>query len=178
MLSKQNGQYKVEEYLTEMRHLKDKEAKQLLRDFAQRYPSSAQLFGSGKDVEKQVVADNTVFFVNGRPLILRTKFGLLPSLMFDEVITSFPKVVVDMGAVAHVANGANIMRPGIKEIPNDFAKGDLLLIVDEKFGKNIALGQADMDSAAMRSMNKGKVIVSIHYVGDEFWKAMTASKAP
>jgi PUA-domain protein len=178
VLSMQNGEYKVEEYLSEMRHLKDKEAKQLLRDFAQLHPSSAQLFGSGKDVGEQVVDENTVFFVNGRPLILRTKFGLLPSLVFDEFIKSLPKVVVDMGAVAHVANGANIMRPGIKEIPNDFAKGDLLLIVDEKFGKNIALGQADMDSAAMKSMNKGKVIVNIHYVGDELWKAMSASKSP
>lgn len=159
------------------RHLKDKEAKQLLKEFIQRYPSAAQLFGSGKGVEEQVVGDDRVFFVNGKPLILRTRFGLLPSLVFQEVISSLPKVVVDMGAVAHVANGANVMRPGIKEVRNDFEKGGLLLIVDEKFGKSIALGEADMDSGAMKSLNKGKVIVNVHYVGDELWKSFTATKA-
>ncbi len=159
-----------------MRHLKDKESKQLLKEFVQRYPSSEQFLGSGKDVEEQVVGDDFVFFLSGRPLILRTKSGLLPSLKFDEVINSLPKVVVDMGAVAHLANGAHVMRPGIREIRNDFAKGVLLLIVDEKFSKNIALGLADVDSLAMKSVNKGKVIMNVHYVGDELWKSFTAGK--
>lgn len=118
-----------------------------------------------------------VFFLDGRPLILRTKSGLLPSLKFDEVINSLPKIVVDMGAVAHLANGAHVMRPGIREIRNDFAKGELLLIVDEKFGKSIALGFADADSTVMKSANKGKVVMNVHYVGDELWKSFTASNA-
>jgi PUA domain protein len=107
---------------------------------------------------------------------MRTESGLLPSLKFDEVISSLPKLVVDMGAVAHVVNGAHVMRPGIKVIPNDIRKGDLLLIVDEKFGKNIALGRADVDSNAMKSVNKGKVVVNLHYVDDEFWKSFVASE--
>lgn len=121
--------------------------------------------------------ERLVFFLNGRPLILRTKSGLLPSLKFDEVINSLPKIVVDMGAVAHLANGAHVMRPGIREIRNDFTKGELLLIVDEKFGKNIALGLADVDSTLMKSANKGKVVMNVHYVGDELWKSFTASNA-
>jgi len=123
------------------------------------------------------VDERLVFFLNGRPLILRTKSGLLPSLKFDEVINSLPKIVVDMGAVAHLANGAHVMRPGIREIRNDFTKGELLLIVDEKFGKNIALGLADVDSTLMKSANKGKVVMNVHYVGDELWKSFTASNA-
>ncbi len=45
-------------------------------------------------------------FVDNLPLILRRKIGLLPSLKFDKCVQSLPRVVVDMGAVAHVANGA------------------------------------------------------------------------
>ncbi len=120
--------------------------------------------------------DGTVFFADGRPVILRTPSGLLPSLKFDELINTFPKIVVDMGAVAHVANGAQIMRPGIKEFKEDFAKGDLLVIVDEKFGKMIAIGLAEMDSGAMKSVNKGRVVTNLHYVGDELWKSFTAQK--
>ncbi len=70
--------------------------------------------------------------MEGQPLILRTRAGLIPSLKFDELINDLPKIVVDMGAVAHVVNGAQIMRPGIKQFGNDFAKGDLVVIVDRE----------------------------------------------
>jgi len=158
------------------KYLKDKEAKQLVREFIQRFPISETFLRSVKVFEELPVDESWVFFLDGRPLILRTKSDLLPSLKFDEIINSLPKIVVDMGAVAHLANGAHVMRPGIREIRNDFAKGELLLIVDEKFGKNIALGLADVDSTAMKSANKGKVVMNVHYVGDELWKAFTASK--
>ena len=159
------------------KYLKEKEAKQLLREFIQRYPTSEAFLRSVNVFEELPVDERWVFFLDGRPLILRTKSGLLPSLKFDEVINSLPKIVVDMGAVAHLANGAHVMRPGIREIRNDFAKGELLLIVDEKFGKSIALGLADADSTVMKSANKGKVVMNVHYVGDELWKSFTASNA-
>jgi PUA-domain protein len=158
------------------RHLKDKETKQVLREFTQRYPTSGPILLSASDVEEQVVGKGQVFFFDGRALMLRTAGGgLIPSLKFDELLGSLPKVVVDMGAVAHIANGAHIMRPGISEIQSDFKSGDLLLIVDQKFGKNIALGIADTDSNAMKSMDKGKVVTNVHYVGDDFWKSFTSS---
>ncbi len=47
------------------------------------------------------------------------------------------------------------------------------MIVDEKFNKAIALGLAEMDSEAMKSQTKGKVITNLHYVGDELWKSFT-----
>ena len=159
------------------KHLKDKETKQLLREFIQRYPSSESLLVSAREVEELQVGDDFVYFLNGRPSILRTKFGLLPSLKFDEFIGILPRITVDMGAVSHLVNGADVMRPGIKDIPSGFTKGDLLVIVDEKFSKNIALGQADMDSSAMKTLGKGKVIVNLHYVGDEVWKAFSEGKA-
>ena len=158
-----------------IRHLKDKERKQLQREFIERYPTSEKFLQSGSAIEEQIVGDDRVFLLDGKPRIVRTKFGLFPSLKFDDFVNSLPIVVVDMGAVAHVANGANVMRPGIREIRNDFGKGALLLIVDEKFGKHIALGLADMDSGAMRSMDKGKVVVNVHYVGDELWKSFPGS---
>lgn len=109
-----------------------------------------------------------------RPLIIRTKDLLLPSLRFDELINTLPKIVVDMGAVAHVANGAQVMRPGIKQIRGSFGKGDLVVIVDEKFGKAISIGIAEMDSNAMQSTSKGKVIANVHFVGDVLWQSFVS----
>lgn len=157
-----------------MRRLKDKEVKRLLRDIISVYPSAATL-DSAKTFDELTVGEQVVYFVDGAPLIVRTKTGLLPSLKFDEVINSLPRIIVDMGAVAHVANGADIMRPGVKDVQSDFAKGELVVIVDEKYNKPIALGLTEVDSAEMRLMGKGKVIWNVHYVGDELWKSFVKS---
>jgi len=153
-----------------MRRLKDREVKALLRDFAGAYPS-INLPESAKDFDEVVVGEDVVYFVDGTPLIVRTRSGLLPSLKFAKAIDLLPRVVVDMGAVAHIVNGADVMRPGIKNVRGDFGKGGLVVIVDEKFSKPIALGVAEVDSTEMMRVSKGNVIRSMHYVGDELWKS-------
>jgi len=152
-----------------MRRLKDKEVKGLLREFIGRYPNTEESLASVESFDELSVGEEMVYFGNNSPLILRRKIGLLPSLKFDKCVQSLPRVVVDMGAVAHVANGADIMRPGIRDIPSNFGKGDLLVIVDEKYSKPLALGLAEMESTEMKSMIKGKVIRNVHFVGDELW---------
>jgi len=87
-----------------------------------------------------------------------------------------PRIVVDMGAVPHVVNGAQVMRPGIRELNGAFGKGELVVIVDEKFGKAIALGVAEMDSTTMKQMSNGKAVMNVHYVGDSFWTTFGTSK--
>lgn len=158
------------------RHLKGKEVRQLVKEFTLRYPASSSILDAASNFEELLVDESSVVFVDGRPILLRTQALLLPSLKFDELINTFPKVIVDMGAVAHVANGAQIMRPGIREIKGSFDKGSLVVILDEKFGKAIALGITDLDSGAMQTASKGKVISNVHFVGDELWKAFTAPK--
>ena len=153
------------------RRLKDKEVRQLLKEFIERFPASEAILRSAKSFEELPVEQGVVLFADGKPLILRKQGILLPSLKFDELINGMPHVVVDMGAVAHVANGAQIMRPGIKQFGGEFAKGELVVIVDERFSKAIALGLAEMNSEAMKSLTKGRVITNVHYVGDELWKS-------
>ncbi|HYB84344.1 MAG TPA: PUA domain-containing protein [archaeon] len=152
-----------------MRRLKDREVKALLREFMRTYPN-VELSESAKEFDEVAVGVDMVYFVDGVPLIVRTKFGLLPSLKFTHAINSLPRIIVDMGAVAHIANGADVMRPGIKDVRGDFGRGGLVVIADERFGKPIALGVAEVDSTEMRGVSKGKVIRSVHYVGDELWK--------
>jgi PUA domain protein len=153
-----------------MRRLKDKEVRRLLKDFNEHFPRTEAL-ESAKNFDEFAVGDEMVYFVDSRPLIIRTKHGLLPSLKFEELLNSLPRIIVDMGAVAHVANGADVMRPGVKEVQLDFGKGGLVVIVDEKYGKPIALGLSDVDSAQMREMSKGKVAANVHYVGDDLWRS-------
>jgi len=154
-----------------MRRLKDREVKGLLRDFIARYPRVEEVLAPAKSFDELAVGQEMVYFVDNSPLILRKTIGLLPSLKFEKCVNLLPRVVVDMGAVAHVVNGADIMRPGIRDVPSNFAKGDLLVIVDEKYSKPLALGLAEVELTEMKSMSKGKVVKNVHFVGDELWNA-------
>ncbi|NIR86471.1 RNA-binding protein, partial [Candidatus Bathyarchaeota archaeon] len=83
-----------------------------------------------------------IFIVNGKPLFARSENIFLPTLISKRVFALLPKIVVDMGAVPHICNGADLMAPGVVKIDGEFNTGDLLLVVDERHGKPLAIGVA------------------------------------
>jgi PUA domain protein len=62
------------------------------------------------------------------------------------------------------------MAPGIRRFEGSFAKGDIVFVVDEKYGKPLALGEATFDVEEARNIKQGMVVKNIHYVGDSVWK--------
>ena len=162
--------------MAKLRHLKDRESKQLIREFTDRFPLSMTILSTAKHLEEHVIEDGAVIFVDGKPWIVRSQGRLYPSLKNEPVLNTLPKIVVDMGAIPHITNGAQIMRPGIRRIEGEFSKDDLVSIIDEKYRKIIALGVAEMDSDMMKTQIKGRVISNIHYVGDPLWNAFVLSK--
>ncbi len=77
-------------------------------------------------------------------------------------------VTVDAGAVSFVSDGADVMRPGIVEADPGIEAGELVLIAEETHGKILAVGRARVDGTEL-SGDSGKVIDSIHHVGDELY---------
>ena len=75
-----------------------------------------------------------------------------------------------MGAVKFIINGADVMRPGITDIEDGIRKDDFIVIIDQNNKKPLAVGIALFNSEEMRALPKGKVIKTIHYVGDVVWK--------
>ena len=78
-------------------------------------------------------------------------------------------VVVDMGAVKFVTNGADVMSPGIVDADENIIEDDQVWICDEKHHKPLAVGIAIMNGKQMISERQGKSVKIIHYVGDELW---------
>ncbi|ELY76631.1 RNA-binding protein [Natrinema pallidum] len=78
-------------------------------------------------------------------------------------------VTVDAGAVSFVSDGADVMRPGITEATADISPDDLVVIAEESHGKVLAVGRARVDGAEMAG-NEGKVVDSLHHVGDELYE--------
>ena len=150
--------------------LKSKQAKQILTEVSERLKVNVDtLFGSKANVEVVDADAGKIYLVNGKPLFFKTGERVLPTLLFQEFILRAPKIVVDMGAVPYVCNGADIMAPGIVRVEGEFGEGDLVLVVDEKHGKPLGVGESLYDSGSVRNTKQGAVVKSVHFVSDKIW---------
>jgi PUA-domain protein len=150
--------------------LKSKQAKQILNEVSERLQFNVEaLFGSKANVEVAESAVGNVYLVNDKPLFFTAENKVLPTLLFEEFVSRAPKIVVDMGAIPYVCNGADVMAPGIVRVEGEFGKGDLVLVVDEKHGKPLAIGESLSDSASVRSTKQGAVVKNVHFVSDKIW---------
>ena len=150
--------------------LKTKEAKQVFTQAQQKINLNLEnMYGAKTDIETVESENTQIFLINGKPIFFRAGETVLPTLQATEMLQQLPKIIVDMGAIPHVCNGADIMAPGIVRIEGEFSKGALVLIADVKHGKPIALGETLLASAEAKITKKGIVVKNLHYVGDEIW---------
>ena len=99
----------------------------------------------------------------------------LPFLSDTPTLAKFPSIMVDMGAVKFMCNGANVMRPGIRSF-EEFEKGQIVCIIEESQKKFLAVGRALISSQEMSQISKGIVIENLHYVSDKYWEAKKSIK--
>jgi len=113
---------------------------------------------------KIVKSDNAIcFFYQDNQIIPSLKMILDGKVMLK-------KITVDMGAVKFVVNGADIMRPGIVGIEEGIEKDNIIVIIDVNNKKPLAIGKAMYSSEEMESIEEGKVIKSLHFIGDKIWE--------
>jgi PUA-domain protein len=150
--------------------VKSKEAKQILNEVSEQLKVNVEaLFGSKVKVEVVEADVGKIYLVNGKPLFFKVGERLLPTLLFQDFASRAPKIVVDMGAVPYVCNGADVMAPGIVRVEGEFGNGELVLVVDEKHGKPLALGESVYDSESVRNTKQGAVVKNLHFVSDKIW---------
>ena len=89
-----------------------------------------------------------------------------------EALDRLPSMIVDMGAVPHIVNGADVMRPGIKDFRGKFNEGDFVVVRDERNLRPLAVAIALVGLEECRVMKRGKVAKNIHHVNDRIWKLM------
>lgn len=108
--------------------------------------------------------------VDGVPSFFYIDGLLTPTLKTLLKNNFLKKITVDMGAVKFVAEGADIMRPGIVEIEEGIHQNEIISIIDQKNKTPLAIGKAMFNAAEMKALTGGKCITSIHHVGDDIWK--------
>ncbi len=144
--------------------MKNKEVKEFIKIVNEQF----SLTLNKKDrYEKQ----NNLILVNNEPLFFYFENRLVPTLklLFEQDVLK--KITVDMGAVKFVVKGADVMRPGITNIEENIEKNELIVIIDETHSKKLAVGIAIFSTVEMTSLDSGKVIKNLHYVGDEIWNS-------
>ncbi len=117
----------------------------------------------------EIVEDEfNVILVDGLPAFFEYEGKYYPTvalLLNMEYEKNY--VTVDMGAVKHVLNGANIFSAGIVDADENINEGDAVYVQDEKYKKPLAVGIAQMSGVKMKASNKGIAVKSIHHYGDK-----------
>lgn len=108
-----------------------------------------------------------IILTGGRGVLFRAPEGFFPVLTALDLVP-LRRVVVDMGAVPHVANGADIMAPGVVSADLEIKAEETVVVVDERHGKPLAVGLALHPGAELKGP-KGKAVKNLHHVGDEVW---------
>lgn len=148
-------------------YLKKKKIKEIKKELGQ-YGS---LINNKSKVEILETDEYDYILVDGEPYIImidNKPYPTLKSILANNELEN-KTVVVDMGAVRFVTNGADIMSPGIVEADDTIVPGDLVVIVDVNNKKPLAIGESLITGPEMVESSKGKAIKSLHYVGDEIW---------
>ncbi len=148
-------------------HLKGSDAKKISRIIEPLVGDVSALRGSVLEIAETDQGPNLIF-VDGKPFLLIFKNE--PFFTIRGAIELCPKdrlVVVDSGAVSYIVNGADVMAPGVVEADPKIVPGDMVVVMEERHRKPLAIGQALVPGTEMHGT--GKVVRSIHHVGDDLW---------
>jgi len=151
---------------SELNPLKD----EILKQYDQKFVD--QIFPKKCNVEViETEAGDTMFAINNVLKLWKSKEGYIPvlTLLLSNQV-DLKTIVVDFGAVRYVANGADIMRPGITKIDPSIKKGDIVRIIEETKNRPLAVGKAMFDAPEMEAKDSGKVIKNLHTIQDSVWE--------
>ena len=123
-----------------------------------------------KNVEILEAEPNPIILINGEPYIIiidDKPFPTLKAALANEIDAK--TVTVDMGAIKFITNGADIMSPGVVDASKEIRIGDIVLVVDAKHKKPLAIGVSLITGKEMINNTSGKAVETVHYVGDDIW---------
>jgi len=133
--------------------------------------SIQNFFGKRDNVALEEIDGIKFIKKENSPVFFYNDNRILPALKLILEKNILKEITVDAGAIKFVANGADVMRPGIKKIDPAIAKNEAIVIREEAHNKPLAVGIALFSGVDMQNEKSGRVIHTIHYIGDKIWKA-------
>ncbi|MEM0444362.1 MAG: PUA domain-containing protein [Nitrososphaerota archaeon] len=141
------------------------------RSLSQRLAALGEV-GAAESAAVLEEGDVRLYWVGG--LTVAEQGGLLFPVLDEasnaRLLSAMPSLVVDMGAVARIADGADVMGPGVVSVRGEFSAGGLVVARDERHGRAVAICRALVDSGSLAPRGRGKVAETIHHPGDKVWR--------
>ncbi len=149
--------------------LRSKEARVVWKDLTFNWGVEV---GDGRELDVGNLDGERAFIINGKIIAVEDAKALYLTLHgVNELKPKRGWVTVDMGAIRFLANGADVMAPGIVDADPAIEEGDMVWVRDETHGRPLAVGKALIDGPSMSAGATGKAIKTIHFVGDPIWNA-------
>lgn len=127
------------------------------------------------EMEALDFGDLRIILVNNEPLLMEHSGRYYVSVY--GAIKLKPekfKVVVDLGAMEFIMNGADVMKPGIVSADPRIREGDFVYVTVESKDVPIAVGIALCNAEDMKG--KGKAVKNLHHVKDKIWGELLERK--
>ena len=142
----------------------------LMKKLTESIGEEAKLYTAPMIEIAETASKFNIYIIDKKPLVIEMETWAFPTLR-GAVLRPFTgrRIVVDMGAIPYVINGADVMRPGIVSVTDDVRAGLPALVVDESHDKPLAVVLPLYDAAGILALEKGKAAKNIHYIGDELW---------
>jgi len=151
--------------------LSKKEKKPLLTDLNKEYGDTiSSSIGLSTMLEEVITDEGTVIIKNGKIWFFYSDDKIISSIYFlRESGFELPEVVVDIGAIKFITNGADVMSPGVVTFSEEIRKGTLVVIKEEKANSIIGVGSSLINSEDFNKSQKGKVVKLRHHLKDKMW---------
>ncbi len=145
--------------------LKDKEVQKYLDEIRSKLGDVP--FEPNEPIDIATISWGKVLLSGDKPVVAFFEKGIFPTiegLLSMGAVKAY--VTVDMGAVKFIYNGADVMAPGVVDADEGIVEGQFVWIKDESHGKPLAIGTALTDGRSMVESDEGKVVKTLHHIGD------------
>ncbi len=150
------------------KQLSKSDVEEINQEIAEQF--NIQDFFGKKDQLMLVESDRKFVLKDNVPSFFYQDGKIIPTLKLLLQRLFLKQVVVDMGAVKFVSNGADVMRPGIVELDKSIKKDELVVVVDQNHKKPLCVAKALLSGEEIFMLKQGKVLKNLHWVGDEVWQ--------
>lgn len=150
--------------------IKKSQLASLMKKLTETIGEDAALYDAPMIEIAETASKFNIYIIDKKPLVIQQEEWAFPTLR-GAVLRPFSgrRIVVDMGAIPYMINGADVMRPGIVSVSDDVRAGSPALVVDESHDKPLAVVIPLYEAAEIIALEKGKAAKNLHYIGDELW---------
>ncbi len=160
-------------------HISRRETREIIRGLISAEPGLREVIPEGMEKRSLMAVEygerggvGRVLFHEGRPILVQLPDGeVVPFLgTLRDPSVGLPSVIVDEGAVRFLANGADVMGPGIVGVEGDPREGGLVVVRDERYLAPVCVGRTLRPARELRK--RGKSVKNLHHVGDGAYRTV------